>query len=313
MTEPQPSISLCMLVYNEAATLGRCLSSAKGLYDELIIVDTGSTDESVAVASSYDAIITKAAWQDDFSLARNLGLDLATKDWIFILDPDETISPRDIPLIRALTLNPAVDAYQFPTRNYTNSSFLIAFKPNPLDYEEGKGFRGFAESVKTRLFRNHIGLKFEGAIHELIDHMVTRRGLHGVKSSIPIHHDSGGSISPAATGKPYFYLRVCEKKAELSPNDGKAIWELAIAQYCIGARAVSLKNMLRAVTLDGSDAERLFLIGILTQELGDKERGQRYFEKATCLNFPELTHIREEFKKFPEEERKGPPPKKEED
>lgn len=87
------SITLCMIVKNEAECLPRCLGAAAGLWDELIVVDTGSTDATVAVAESYGATILHYDWQypGHKGAARQMGIDAAIGDWIVVLDADEII------------------------------------------------------------------------------------------------------------------------------------------------------------------------------------------------------------------------------
>lgn len=99
-TKPhQPLISLCMIVKNEADNLARCLRSARGAADEIIIVDTGSTDATRSIARSFGARIIDYPWNGDFAAARNAGLALAQGTWILVLDADEELEPgsRDEP------------------------------------------------------------------------------------------------------------------------------------------------------------------------------------------------------------------------
>jgi glycosyltransferase involved in cell wall biosynthesis len=86
-------VSLTMIVRDEAANLPACLDSAAGLFDELVIVDTGSTDDSKDIARSYGAKVSDFAWCDDFSKARNAALDRAAGDYAFWLDADDRIDP----------------------------------------------------------------------------------------------------------------------------------------------------------------------------------------------------------------------------
>lgn len=82
-------LSACMMVKNEAHNIERCLSSIKGLVDEIVVVDTGSTDGTVEIAKKFGARIYHHPWQNDFSLHRNQSLNYATCKWVFIIDADE--------------------------------------------------------------------------------------------------------------------------------------------------------------------------------------------------------------------------------
>ena len=88
MNENLQRLSLCMIVKNEEETLPRCLKSVCSLVDEIIIVDTGSTDLTLSVAKDFCAQIFSFAWDDNFSSARNYSLDQASGDWILVLDAD---------------------------------------------------------------------------------------------------------------------------------------------------------------------------------------------------------------------------------
>ena len=79
-------ISLCMVVKNEADNLLRCLQSVSGIVDEVIVLDTGSTDLTIPVAQSLGAKVYESTWQNDFALARNECLTHAQGDWILVLD-----------------------------------------------------------------------------------------------------------------------------------------------------------------------------------------------------------------------------------
>ena len=81
-------ISVCVIAKNEADVLGRCLESVKGL-DEIVVVDTGSTDNTKEIAKRYTDNVYDFVWCDDFSKARNFAIEQCTSDWILILDADE--------------------------------------------------------------------------------------------------------------------------------------------------------------------------------------------------------------------------------
>ena len=96
------TLSLCMIVKDEEELLPGCLEAIDGAVDEMIIVDTGSTDRTVEIAESFSARVLHFPWNGSFSDARNAGLDAATGDWLFYLDADEHLIPEDAPKIREL-------------------------------------------------------------------------------------------------------------------------------------------------------------------------------------------------------------------
>jgi len=103
------TISLCMIVKNEEAVLARCLNSVKDIVDEIIVVDTGSTDRTLEIASCY-GYVYGFEWRDDFSAARNYAYSLATQEYIMWLDADDVILPADREKLLALKVMPGFNA-----------------------------------------------------------------------------------------------------------------------------------------------------------------------------------------------------------
>ena len=96
------TLSLCMIVKDEAENLPRCLASVRDLADEIVVVDTGSGDATPTLAEQAGAKVHFLMWGDDFSTARNASLDLATQDWILVLDADETLTQAGYDFIRSV-------------------------------------------------------------------------------------------------------------------------------------------------------------------------------------------------------------------
>ena len=107
-----------MIVKNEADNLPRCLNSVANIVDEIIIVDTGSTDKTVEIAERYNARVYHHPWENSFSKARNYSLKYATCDWILYLDADEELSKEDAPRLKEIVKG----------NNYTVISFVIKNK-----------------------------------------------------------------------------------------------------------------------------------------------------------------------------------------
>lgn len=96
------SIALSMIVRNERTNLEACIGPIRELLDEIVVVDTGSTDETVSIATKLGAHVHPFPWCDSFAAARNAALDHATADWVFILDADERIMPSQVGRLREL-------------------------------------------------------------------------------------------------------------------------------------------------------------------------------------------------------------------
>lgn len=145
-------ISLCMIVKNEEKNLSRCLKSISGIVDEIIVVDTGSTDSTCYIARQYGAILHHFLWNDNFSDARNSSLDHAQGDWILFLDADEELSPTSRDVLSHMIEREDVEGYFVKIINYL-------------------GKEGWTETVPDlvfRFFRNRKEYRFRGAIHEQI-------------------------------------------------------------------------------------------------------------------------------------------------
>lgn len=150
------SISLCMIVKDEELVLENCLASVKDLVDEIIIVDTGSTDQTKEIARKFGAIIFDYPWENDFSKARNYSLSHAHCDWILLLDADEVLNEYDIPKFGSLMDNPNYDGYHFTILNYLQDN-------NTSDYATHYAFR-FLRNTRT--------YQFTGSIHEQIENTI---------------------------------------------------------------------------------------------------------------------------------------------
>lgn len=292
------TVSLCMIMRNEEKLLGRCLRSVEGLVDEIIVVDTGSVDDSVEIAKRCGAVVLNDLWQDDFARPRNIGLARATKDWILIMDPDEVLARKDHYKIRELTAMRGVVAVQMDTRNYTNNVCMQGFNPCRGDYDEEKGWQGWAPSCKTRLFRNGFGLKFVGRWHELVDYSVNTKKYLAIKAAVPIHHFSNEINQGDIEEKKRFYLMMGEKKVLDDLDNDQAWWELGVAEGIVGYYARAARSIRMSMRRGFYTADRLFQLVHVLNKLGDSVGSRLMFEKAVCKLFPSLTHCEERFKKL---------------
>ncbi|MCI3280459.1 glycosyltransferase [Synechococcus sp. PCC 6717] len=145
------SIALCMIVRDEAARLGGCLASVAEAVDEIVIVDTGSQDETVAIAQAWGAQVYHYPWQEDFAAARNAALKYVHSDWVLVLDADETLTPAMVQALPTICQQPQWLAVTLLRQE-------LGVVP-PYSYV-------------SRLFRCHPQIYFQRPYHETIDDSV---------------------------------------------------------------------------------------------------------------------------------------------
>jgi glycosyltransferase involved in cell wall biosynthesis len=193
-----------MIVKNEEAFLGRCLDSVKDHVDEIIIVDTGSTDCTVEIAEKYGARIYHHPWEHDFSKHRNQSLAYATGEWIFQIDADEELFAEDGPLLRQIAQEGQADYYhcQF------------------YDIKRDGTVHGVFNLI--RFFRNGIGMGYERRVHNQLQ----TRG-EGAYSRIRIRH-YGYDLSPEQMEAKHIRTTTLLKQMiETDPQDAYSLYQLA--------------------------------------------------------------------------------------
>lgn len=285
------TITLCMIMRNNEKTLERCLRSVDGLVNETIIVDTGSTDNSIQIAESFGALVLKDLWQDDFARPRNIGIEQAQGQWILIMDPDEITLQKDHHDILWLTRAKNFDAFWLTTRNYGPYTYRMDYTFCKQDKDPLAKYEGYVPSTKTRFFKNGLGIRFEGCWHELADWYIRRNKLRQGSSPIPIHHWTHEISQKTGEEKKAFYLKMGEKKVKEWPKKGQAWWELATAEMTSGYRARACRSLANAFRLGFNRTDQYYSIAKCQKLLGNKDLSDLAFEKGVCKQYPALTHI----------------------
>ncbi|MEN9216363.1 MAG: tetratricopeptide repeat protein [Gloeomargarita sp. HHBFW_bins_162] len=274
-------ISLCMIVRDEAASLPDCLNSVRKLVAEMIVVDTGSTDNTKEIAKNAGATVAEFTWQDDFALARNYSLKLAHGEWILVLDADEVLVPTAIPLIR--------EAVQ--------QSDLIAV--NLLRRELGSSQNPY--SLVSRLFRNRQDIRFERAYHELIDDSITRlrqKEPHwqvGTLQTVTLHHHGYTPTAIQAKDKSARMQRIFTQALTRHPDDAYLCAKLGALYLAQGEWSQALTLLQQGLATHPSEPmvqyEIHFHLGLLYSKQGQWEQAQKHYEQAIATSCPPLVKL----------------------
>ena len=147
-------ISVCYMVRNEEKTLLQSLQSVCTAADEIIVVDTGSTDRTKEIAMSFSARVYDFPWQDDFSAPRNFALTRATGDWIVFLDADEYFSAATAHRLRSVI------------QKYHKAGWKGCLLIHRYDIDVDNANEILADTLVSRIFTNDAGYRYQGIIHE---------------------------------------------------------------------------------------------------------------------------------------------------
>ena len=275
-------VSLCMIVKNEQRHLARCLRSAKPLVDEIIVVDTGSSDSTPDIAQIFGAKTYDFPWKNDFSKARNFSLSKATGEWILVLDADETISVNDYEEFRRILKRSQCrpDAYRIQTRNYSNQANTVGFRPNRGEFPEEEGM-GWYPSDKVRLFTNDSHIRFVYPVHELVEPSLQKIQIQDC--AIVVHHYGTLKISKTQE-KTKNYRKLGRKKLEKGRNNPAAIKERAIQSAQLGKHSEALDFWRRFLRLQPRSAEAYLNMGTAYWNLGRYAEALSVAEKALRLD-----------------------------
>ncbi len=241
-------ISLCIIAKNSEKIIKQCIDSASKIAEEIIVVDTGSTDSTKKTAESLGAKVYDFKWINDFSKARNFAISLAKEEWILNLDTDETISFLDTDKIKNLIKDTRYLGYYLIQRNYTNRIGDFNFISCHDDkYEESKIANGYIPKKIVRLFKNNPRIISEGVIHDSVILSIERIGINLIgDTNIPIHHSGFLNRNPE---KDRGYIDIEKRNIK---NDFFQEYQIASQLHSLGELNEALEHLTKSLSLNSS-------------------------------------------------------------
>lgn len=192
------TIALCMIVKNEEKVLSRCLESVKDIVDEIIIIDSGSTDTTVEIAKSFGARVYEYIWDNHFSNARNYSLDMSKTDWYLVLDADEYI------------MNDCKDEIH----EFINAGKAIGRIRRYDKFVQNNEVR-YSQAFISRIFPKNT--KYSGRIHEQVESTLQRK-----KLNVEVFHD-GYFLKEKSTRN----IKLLLIEEQLNPEDSYILFQLS--------------------------------------------------------------------------------------
>ncbi len=212
-----------MIVRNAEESIARALESIIPVTQQIIVVDTGSVDRTPSVATRMGAEVHFYEWENDFSKARNYGLQFARYDWVLSIDHDEVLNQKSLLDNFHLTNQPNVGGLRVQITNHV---------------KRGDSYTK-THHTYTRIFRNHPQIRYEGPIHEQIAQSILDAGFEIIETDIQIDHYGYSTINIDKINR---NRKILEKVIEENPDDDWAWFNLAETEF-------SVENIDRAQTI----------------------------------------------------------------
>ena len=252
-----------MIVKDEELTLARCLGCVQPFADEIVIVDTGSSDGTAVVARNYTEKVFSFAWCDDFSAARNFSFSKASCDLVMWLDADDVVAEEDVRRICAL---------KDEMENYDVAMLLYA--------AAFSGGRPAFEYYRERIFRRSFGFEWKGAVHEAVE----PRG-RIVWSDAVIRHEKVRPPQPMRNLRIYQGLIASGKP--LAPRDlfyyGRELYFNNMHAEC----AAVLERYLKGEGWEQNRAEACLTLHAAYSALGDQDRAVAALLRSFSVSAPD--------------------------
>lgn len=205
-----PRLSVCLIAKNEEKNLPRALESVREIAHEVVVVDTGSTDSSIAIARSYGARVVEHPWRENFAEARNVALDHASGDWVLMLDADEEVTQSMALDLPGLMSDPKADAY-----------FTILINQH-------HGGRVTQRIPVLRLFRNRREYRYRYRIHEQILDNILQAGGHVKRAYVEVFHYGYSAEEDRRKSRRDRNIRLLELEMKAEPSRTELYYYLGI-------------------------------------------------------------------------------------
>ncbi|MBO3460205.1 tetratricopeptide repeat protein [Aetokthonos hydrillicola Thurmond2011] len=262
-----------MIVKNEAVALPQCLSSVQNVVDEIVVLDTGSSDRTPVIAKQFGAKVHHFQWCDDFSAARNEALKYVTGDWVLVLDADETLSSKIVPDLQ--------DAI------YREEYLVI----NLVRHEVGAQQSPY--SLVSRLFRNHPDISFSRPYHALVDDSVSKiisQEPHweiGYLQDVAILHVGYQKNAIAQKKKLFKAQAAMEEFLAAHPNDSYVCSKLGALYVNIGKISEGIELLIRGIANSEENHEILYELyyhlGIAYSRLNNPKQAIAHYQAGIKL------------------------------
>ena len=272
-----------MIVKNGAEMLRPCLESVRGVVEQIVIADTGCTDNTCDIAREFHADIISVPWENDFAKARNAALAPVRTDWVLILDADEELDRDAGKNMPALMQAAHVGGYLTPIRNYVRIRFSRGWDrtsiPNDGRHPRARDAAAYFTHENCRFFRRDPKIYFTGRVHELVENQVQALGYKLGMANFCIHHFGQMAETQVRDDKAIFYRELLRLRVQDYPNDPLGWVQLGLQEYeQFKNTGEALRCFARCLEIEPRVNEAWLFTGMIYVDLGKHEEALRALE-----------------------------------
>jgi glycosyltransferase involved in cell wall biosynthesis len=251
--------------------------------DQIVIADTGCTDNTCEIAREFHAEIISVPWENNFAKARNAALEPVKTDWVLILDADEELDRDAGKNMPALMQAGEVGGYLTPIRNYVGIRFSRGWDrtsvPNDGRHPRAKDAPAYFTHENCRFFRRDPKIYFTGRVHELVENQVKALGYKLGMANFCIHHFGQMAETQVRDDKAVFYRELLRLRVQDYPNDPLGWVQLGLQEYeQFKNTEEALRCFARCLEIEPKVNEAWLFTGMIYIDLGKYEEALRALE-----------------------------------
>lgn len=260
-------LTLCLIVKNEAKYLKKCVQSVQDIVSNVIIVDTGSTDETPAIARSLANEFYEFPFQDDFSAARNFALQHVKTPWVLFLDADESFETQDANALLPCIKEASSDVWGYQLTRY---NFF--------------GTGGWYTSKNLKIFRNQPQIYYEGAVSESVSSSIKRHGGTIVDAPFLLNHYGHCRSIENRNQKAHFYLNLMIDEIKKDPQNSRLMGYCGMILRTLGRFEEGLKIAREGLAITPDSAHSHYCLAQVLRSIGKNQEALTHYQEATTLS-----------------------------
>lgn len=259
----QSPLTLCLIVKNESRFLEKCVRSVESIVSKIVIVDTGSTDDTLEIATRLTSHVHEFPFNNNFSEARNYALQFVDSPWVLYLDADECFEEKEAAALLKVAQESSSDISGYRVWRY---NFF------------GNG--GWYTSKNLKLFRNNPSIKYEGLVAESVKNSIARVGGEVVDAPVVLNHFGHCRSAEDRDKKAEYYLSLMKEEVVQDPQNDRILGYIGLIQRTLGNFDEALEAVEKSVSLGPDSSHSYYCQAQVLRSIGKDEEALGAYKKS---------------------------------